>query len=105
MQLKTLYGLPEPFLVPVLPSADTESILPLPAEPEQFLKHMLEGESSSSCQPLFDPEIIISTFSNSQAIQSSTERDPAMLARRFGTRWTVENAIKDCVYHSHSRSH
>lgn len=88
--------MPEPFIVPTYqPPADI-SLLPPPEEPASFFQHDIEGESSSAARPLLDREVIINALVGSNTVQTSTGRDAPTLARRFGSKWTVEAALKDC---------
>jgi hypothetical protein len=68
----------------------------VPDEAEAFFQHTVEGESSSTTQPLLDPETIVSEFAGSTNVQTATSRDTPTLTKRFATKWTVETAVKDC---------
>jgi hypothetical protein len=94
--LKALNTLPEPFIVPPLPPTPAPTVLPVPDEPEAFFQHTVEGESSSTTQPLLDPEIVVGEFAASTNVQTATSRDTSTLSKRFTTKWTVETAVKDC---------
>ena len=80
---------------PTLPAMESQT-LALPAEAEAFEELDVEGESSGSSQPLFDPEIVISAIATSPNVLARTGRDPQALVQRFAVNWSVESALRDC---------
>ncbi|OCF37807.1 protein EFR3 [Kwoniella heveanensis BCC8398] len=94
---KTLLSLPEPYVIPLLPPYTPSPALQLPEAATSFVPHTIEGESSAMSKPLLDPEILVSSLANSESVQSATGRDAGVLVKRWTSRWTVENAIKDSV--------
>ncbi|WWD18958.1 hypothetical protein CI109_103415 [Kwoniella shandongensis] len=94
---KGLASLPEPYLIPPLPSYSQNTILPMPEPAMSFVQHTMEGESSSATKPLLDSEVILSSLTGAKVVQGVTKGDEKALKRKFGSRWTVESAIKDSV--------
>lgn len=87
---------------PTLPAVETET-LALPAEPEAFEELNVEGETSGSSQPIFDPEIVISAIATSPNVLARTGREPQALVQRFAVNWSVESALRDCKSSAASR--
>lgn len=78
-----------------LPVVESET-LTLPSEPEAFEELSIEGESSGSSQPLFDPELIVASIATSPNVLARSAMDPQTLVQRFAVAWSVETALRDC---------
>ncbi|WWC71678.1 uncharacterized protein I206_105636 [Kwoniella pini CBS 10737] len=94
---RSLASLAEPYLIPPFQSYTASSNLELPEQALSFVPINIEGESSSSSKSLIDPEILLDNLSESTSVQKATGRDATSLRKRMGTKWTVEEAIKDSI--------
>lgn len=92
-----IQALPEPFIVPAPHAAARGEILPPGDTPSAFVRDEAEGESHAATLPLLSARDVTAAFASSPQVEAGTGRDAGAIARVFGARWSVEEAIQNSV--------